>query len=80
IVSEAQAILDPLLGGITLGIGNGLKALLCAIEAGFSDFGSDFDSATDRANSQTADRSSRGQSAHRLPPPIIIFLPKSDKK
>ncbi|GFX74056.1 uncharacterized protein TNCV_4475541 [Trichonephila clavipes] len=49
IVSEAQAILDPLLGGITLGIGNGLKALLCAIEAGFSDFGSDFDSATDIA-------------------------------
>ncbi|GFQ81006.1 uncharacterized protein TNCT_240641 [Trichonephila clavata] len=49
IVSEAQAILDPLLGGITLGVGNGLKALLCALEDGFSDFGSDFDSATDIA-------------------------------
>ncbi|GFX75463.1 hypothetical protein TNCV_521861 [Trichonephila clavipes] len=27
-------------------LGGGLKALLCAIEDGFSDFGSDFDSAT----------------------------------
>ncbi|CAL1275040.1 unnamed protein product [Larinioides sclopetarius] len=49
IVSEAEAILDPLLGFITHGVGQGLKALLCAIEDGFSDFGSDFDSATDIA-------------------------------
>ncbi|GBM02731.1 hypothetical protein AVEN_40806-1 [Araneus ventricosus] len=49
IVSEAEELLDPLLGGITQGVGQGLKALLCGIENGFSDFGSDFDSATDIA-------------------------------
>ncbi|CAL1275049.1 unnamed protein product [Larinioides sclopetarius] len=49
IVSEAEDLLDPLLGGLTQGVGQGLKALLCAIENGFSDFGSDFDSATDIA-------------------------------
>ncbi|GFQ81164.1 uncharacterized protein TNCT_249692 [Trichonephila clavata] len=55
IISEAENIIDGVLGGLPLvpnvanGVGGGLKALLCAIEDGFSDFGSDFDSATDIA-------------------------------
>ncbi|GFS31948.1 uncharacterized protein NPIL_93011, partial [Nephila pilipes] len=49
IVSEAERITDPIAGFVTHRIGQGLKQLLCGIESGFSDFGSDFDSATDIA-------------------------------
>ncbi|GBM68449.1 hypothetical protein AVEN_5169-1 [Araneus ventricosus] len=55
IVSGAEGLIDglladlPLVPNIASGIGGGLKAVICAIEDGFSDIGSDLDSALDIA-------------------------------